>query len=95
MRLTKANAEDYVKLHTQYLLNVAEPQMKIVRKGIDFITTSKLVQNMGWRYAEERCCGQINVNPEYLKRFTSYCDHLQPENSVVRQWFWEILEELP
>jgi hypothetical protein len=95
MKLTRQNVDDFCKLHVEYFLNASSPQMKIVRKGIEFITTAKLVQNMGWRYAEERCCGRIDVNPDYLMRFTSYQDHLQPENSKVRQWFWEILSELP
>jgi hypothetical protein len=69
--------------------------MAQVQKGIEFIATKKLVENLSWRYAEERCCGKVTVDPEYLKRFTSYKDHCALENSLIKQWFWEILQEMP
>jgi len=46
--------------------------MTEVRKGIDFVATEKLCTNLSWRYAEERCCGKVLIDVEYLKRWTGY-----------------------
>jgi uncharacterized SAM-dependent methyltransferase len=68
--------------------------MAEVRRGIEFIATEKLLTNLSWRYAEERCCGKVNIDVEYLKRWTSYEGWFTTETNQVRLWFWEIMEDM-
>jgi hypothetical protein len=68
--------------------------MAKVREGIEFICTSKLLNALSWRYAEERCIGKQFTDIEYLKRFTTYTGHFNRTDSKTKKWFWEILEEM-
>ena len=68
--------------------------MAQVRKGIEYIASSKLLTALSWRYAEERCIGKTKIDIPYLKRFTKYEGHFRPESSQCRAWFWEIMQEM-
>lgn len=52
--LNRMNAEEYITLTVKAMLNRADPQMAKVREGIEFITGTKLLSALSWRYAEER-----------------------------------------
>eukprot|EP01125_Pyxidicula_operculata_P006688 TRINITY_DN229_c1_g1_i2.p1 TRINITY_DN229_c1_g1~~TRINITY_DN229_c1_g1_i2.p1 ORF type:complete len:4506 (-),score=1363.41 TRINITY_DN229_c1_g1_i2:44-12730(-) len=89
--LNYENRYRYIQLAENARLNESKLQVKEIRKGLNDVVPTHLLNILTWQDLERRVCGKPTIDIKLLRRHTEYIG-VQP-NSPHITYFWQVLEE--